>query len=283
MATVTDLTRDAVARLQQAGITEADLDARALVAHALGLDRISLALHGGRDVSANQFDHLQELLSRREAREPLAHIVGERGFWSLTLSVSKDVLDPRPDSEVLIEQSLKHLSNQQGRYLIADVGTGSGALLLALLAELPGARGLGLDISQPALEVARQNAARNQLQARAQFRQSSWLAEAGNELFDLIISNPPYIASSVIGSLEPEVRDYEPRLALDGGPDGLDAYRALIPQAQARLKQGGMLCLEIGFDQQQPVMALMQQAGFARVTCGADLGGNPRCVSGIIT
>ena len=215
-------------------------------------------------------------LARRCAREPMSHILGVREFWSLDFAVTAAVLDPRPDSETLIEAALAELPDRTRAWRILDLGTGSGCLLLALLSELPSATGLGIDASARALGVALANAARLGLAARAQFAERDWRHGIEGR-FDVIVANPPYIPSGAIDALQPEVARYEPRTALDGGPDGLDAYRVILPALPRHLAEGGLAVLEVGDGQAAAVAEMAQNAGFT-VTIRRDLGARERCV-----
>ena len=201
------------------------------------------------------------------------------GFWKIMLRVTPDVLTPRPDTETILDVVLPAFEEAQ-RFSVLDLGVGSGALLLAILAERPGARGLGVDVSEEALAVARENAANLGLASRAALLRSDWTAGLDEASFDLVVSNPPYIASADIADLAPEVRDHEPRLALDGGADGLDAFRVLAPQILRVLKDGGLFAVEIGADQSAAVEKLFTQAGALEVKTVKDLAARDRVVTG---
>ncbi len=251
-----------IAQLKSAGIEEAAVDLR----HIL--------------LTAPDEAAVDAMVTRRASREPLSHILGGKPFWTLDLKVTPDVLTPRSDTETLVETVLKQTGDKKTALKLADFGTGSGAILLALLSELPNADGLGIDISESALAVARENAVRNGLANRAIFRAGNWAGGLADESLDIAVSNPPYIASAVLETLEPEVRDHEPRIALDGGEDGLCIYHILLPQLFRVLKPGGLMAVEIGYDQVEPVMALAEQAGFADIALARDLGRQPRLVFG---
>ena len=263
-----------------AGIDSPEADARVLMSVALKLSRAELIARCDRELDRNEAAALSALVARRLNREPVARIVGEKEFWSLPLRVTPDVLVPRPETETLVEAALDHLDHaglRNEELRILDIGTGSGALLLALLNELPQARGVATDISSAALAVARSNAERLELAARCQFVACN-IAEPLNDRFDLIVSNPPYIARAGIASLEPEVRSFDPRLALDGGTDGLDAYRAISASAPDRLAPTGRLIVELGIGQERAVGALVEAAGMAIKKVLADLSGIPRAM-----
>lgn len=247
------------------------LDAELLMAHAAGMARGDLLLRLGDMETPEAF---VALIDRRLAREPVSHITGRRDFWTLELTVTPDVLTPRPDTETLIEAAVAHFAGTPGPGRILDLGTGSGALLLAALDQWRGATGLGVDISPAALEVARGNAERCGLAENAVFRQGDWFTGI-DECFDLILANPPYIATGT--ALPPEVGEHEPALALFAGADGLDAYRTLAPGLAARLAPGGMAAIEIGFDQQDSAARLFVAQGLT-ISVLTDLAGRPRCI-----
>ncbi|MGC2777563.1 MAG: peptide chain release factor N(5)-glutamine methyltransferase [Bradyrhizobium sp.] len=277
--------RALAARFAAVALDSPELDARLLVGHALQLDLTGLVTHGSRGLSPEQAQHLETLAGRRLSGEPVARILGLKEFWGLPLRLSADTLVPRPDTETVVALALEHLSvggAPNHRLRIADLGTGSGAILLALLSELPQAEGIGTDISIGALLIARENARTLGLAHRAGFVACSYAAALADP-FDLIVSNPPYIASSDIGGLAIDVRAHDPHRALDGGPDGLDAYRALIPQAAGLLAPGGALIVEVGMGQSSDVAALMVAAGLGadQTTIRADLAGIPRAVMGL--
>ena len=276
--------RALAARLKSAAAVEsAELDARILTGHALGLDLTGLISAAQRQLTRDESTRLEEFARRRLAGEPVARIIGEKEFWGLPLQLSSATLVPRPDTETVVELALELL--RAGGHLyrplrIADLGTGSGAILLALLSELPAAQGFGTDISQDALQTAGANAARAGLSYRATFIACDY-ASGLTGSFDLIVSNPPYIRSADIDGLAVEVRNHDPLAALDGGADGLDAYRALIPQAAGLLGPGAALVVEAGQGQSGPIEALMTTAGLTPATAPkADLAGIPRAVAG---
>ena len=246
------------------------LDAELLLAHALGVSREAMLL-GNLDAAVPPA--FAPLLARRMAHEPLAYITGTRDFWTITLHVAPGVLIPRPDSETLIEAALAHFG-KAGPKRVLDLGTGSGALLLAALTEWPDAGGLGIDASVGGLAIARQNAAALGLSDRANFRRGNW-AEGITEQFDLILCNPPYVEAAA--ALPRDVRDYEPASALFAGVDGLDDYRQIIPQLPALIAPGGIACLEIGYTQAGAVSALVELVGL-KVQLKHDLAGHPRCL-----
>ena len=274
--------RGLAARLKSAGIDSAELDARLLVGAALGLDLTGMVRQAARRLSADEALRLETFAARRLAGEPVARILGLREFWGLSLRLSAATLVPRPDTETVVEYALELLradgiANRALR--IADLGTGSGAILLALLSELPTAQGVGTDISAAALQTAGGNAARLGFASRAKFVRCDF-ASALSGGFDLIVSNPPYVRSADIVGLAPEVRDHDPHLALDGGADGLDAYRALITQAAGLLVPGAALVVEAGHDQATQIEALMTKADLTLAgPPKADLAGVRRAVA----
>jgi release factor glutamine methyltransferase len=281
--TVEAARRALTARFKAASIDCAELDARTLVGAVLGLDLTGLISAAGRLLNPNESIRLDEFARRRLGGEPVARILGAREFWGLPLTLSAATLVPRPDTETVVELALEVLRANPApdrRLRIADLGTGSGAILLALLSELPGAVGLGTDISVAALETARSNAVHLGLADRAVFIACDY-ASALSGPFDLIVSNPPYIRSADIAGLATEVRNFDPPRALDGGRDGLDAYRALIPQAARLLAPHGALVVEVGQGQHGDVGALMAAAGLApEGDAKADLAGIRRAVAG---
>jgi release factor glutamine methyltransferase len=266
-------------RLEAAGVDGPVIDARLLLEAAAGASRTDILNDPHRKLSDEQALTLDGYLARREAREPVSHILGRKGFWTIELKVTPDVLTPRPDTETLVGGLLKTLPENQPADIL-DLGVGSGAILLALLTERPLAHGVGVDISLAALEVARENAALLKLEDRAVFLHAQWTEGQPDGAFDIVVSNPPYIPSGDIAGLEPEVAQREPRLALDGGADGLEAYRTLAPQILRVLKPGGRFALEIGHDQGAAVRDLMERAGAEDITVIGDLGGRDRAVFG---
>jgi len=282
-STVEAARRALTARFKSGSIESAELDARILVGEALGLDLTGLIAAAHRPLTSDESLRLENFANQRLSGEPIARIVGYKEFWGLALKLSPATLVPRPDTETVVELSLEMLQAvpEQDRPLrIADLGTGSGAILLALLSELPGAYGVGTDISVAALRTARANAAALELADRAGFIACDYAAALSGP-FDLVTSNPPYVRSSDIAGLAVEVRDHDPFGALDGGADGLDAYRKLIPQAAALLAQQGALVVEAGHGQSDDVQRLMTAAGLTLERhAKADLAGVRRAVAG---
>ncbi|WP_092169989.1 peptide chain release factor N(5)-glutamine methyltransferase [Bosea sp. OK403] len=270
-----DARRNLAARLRGAGVETAALDARILVEVAMGenadldpLQPLDVAMLG----------RLDGFATRRLAGEPVWRILGEREFWSLPFRLSPATLEPRPDSETIVEAALGVLAERRDQAIsILDLGTGTGCLLVALLSECKAARGVGIDLSQEACETAAGNAERNGVGARAFFRQGDWMAGL-SERFDLIVSNPPYIPAGDIAGLDAAVRVYDPLRALDGGADGLVAYRALAAGLPQRIAPGGAVVLEIGAGQEADVVAIMEAVGLVHRGSRRDLGGHPRAL-----
>lgn len=271
------LVRDLAARFAAVGIDSARLDARLLVAEVLGCAPDRVALSPEMALSSEQSARLEGLAVRRAAREPMSHILGRRGFWTLNLKVTADTLDPRGDTETLVEAVLARIPDRSAPLRVVDFGTGTGAILLALLSELPNATGLGVDISPPALAVARENANAHGLDSRTAFRHADW-GRGLDERFHVIVSNPPYIPDQDIDGLDPEVAAYESRLALAGGEDGLECYRVLVPQMARLLASGGIAAVEVGVGQASTVVALFTASGLGGAAVERDLAGIERCV-----
>lgn len=274
--TAAEAVRAATRRLSDAGIPNPLWEARHLLCDAEGLTAEDLLL--APDRLLRDAARYEDWIARRASGEPMARISGRRSFRGLDFAVSRETLDPRPDSEALVEATLDLLP-QAACARIADLGTGSGCLLLALLWERPGCRGLGLDLSEGALRTARFNAQRLGLAERVCFVRGSWAAALRTGGIDLLIANPPYIRRDEIPELPREVREFDPPLALDGGADGLDAYRAILADASRCLRADGVLALEIGWDQGTAVCALAEQAEFENVSLHRDLGGRDRVVT----
>ncbi|GAA0870226.1 peptide chain release factor N(5)-glutamine methyltransferase [Brevundimonas basaltis] len=268
----------ATARLKAGRIDSPSIDARLLLEVAAGCSRTDILTDPYRAVTPAQQTGLDALLERRLRREPVSRILGKKGFWKIMLNVTPDVLSPRPDTEALLDVVLLAYPPNKAFEMI-DLGTGSGAILLAVLAERVGARGVGTDISFEALAVARENATNLELDNRATFLRTEWAAGFGDHSFDVVVSNPPYIPSGDIPGLDPEVRDHDPHLALDGGPDGLQAYRDLAPEIMRILRPGGLFAVEIGWDQGPQVKALFEAAGFTDVIVVKDLSERDRVVT----
>jgi release factor glutamine methyltransferase len=261
-----------------AGIEDADVDARVLAGHALHLDRARLISQSDRVLEAREVNAISGLAARRLKREPVSRILGRKEFWSLALAVMPDVLVPRPETETVVEGALDFVVRgglRMEKLRILDIGTGSGALLVALLNELPNSTGIGTDISRAALEAARINVTQFGFESRCSLIACDMAAGVQGQ-FDLVVSNPPYVARGDIRSLAPEVRDYDPIMALDGGDDGLAAYRSISADAKRLLAQGGRLFVELGAGQEPAVRKLFTNAGLAVGVARNDLAGTPR-------
>lgn len=277
IVTVETAVADAAARLSKAGILDARREARLLVAVALGWGPARVLGFPEAELGAPAGDRLEALLKRRSAREPISRMLGHREFWSLRFELSPDTLDPRPDSETLIEAALAALGDRSHAYRVLDFGTGTGCLLLALLSELPAAVGTGTDISEGALRTARRNAAALGLGGRARFVRGHWGGGLSGE-WDVILANPPYIASDEIDRLSPEVAKFDPRRALDGGADGLGAYRALAPAIARLLAPNGIAAVEVAAGRSKLAAEIMAGAGLALRGIRHDLSGVDRCL-----
>jgi release factor glutamine methyltransferase len=266
-----------VRRLREAGVPDPARDARWLLAHAMGIAPDRLTLHLPDDLPPEAAARFGAALDRRCKRQPVSQITGTRLFLGRAFNVTPDVLDPRPETETLVLAALEQPFSR-----VLDLGTGSGCILLSLLAENPAATGLGVDLSEAALKVAERNAKVLGVADRANLCQSDWF-HAVTDTFDLIVSNPPYIDDAVWQTLDPEPRLWEPKTALTPGPDGLAPYRLIAERAPAHLAPGGRLLVEIGYDQGPSVATLFQTAGFADVAILPDMDGRDRCVRGIWT
>lgn len=260
--------------LEAAGVEEPTFDARLLLEKGAGVRRADILTDPRRELSETQVRAVAELVARRVQREPMSHILGVKGFRDIVLAVSKDVLTPRPETELLVQLAVNALAPERPARVL-DLGVGSGAILAAILHERPLASGLGVDASEAALLVAQSNLEALGLAGRAQLRQGDW-GEGLAERFDVIVANPPYIASGDIDALAPEVARYEPRLALDGGADGLDAYRALMPHVRRLLSAEGLAIFEIGAGQEEAVRAIIAGAGLKPLQIYLDLARIPR-------
>jgi release factor glutamine methyltransferase len=263
-------------RLKQADVCSPELDARLLTQAACNCSEIEMIREPGKKLTDAEMAVLAGFEERRLAREPVSRILGRREFWGLSFLVTPDTLDPRPDSETLVETALGLIGGDESPLLL-DLGTGTGCLLIALLHERQDARGIGLDLSQKALEIAKRNAVDLGVDARASFRHGGWSEDLGAR-FDLVISNPPYIPASDIAGLDAEVRDHDPRLALDGGGDGLDAYRAIGIALPGLLAPLGHAVIELGQGQGDAVSAIFEAAGLDVSGIVSDLGGVPRAL-----
>lgn len=265
----------AIARLSAVGVDNPRMDARLLLCHSACLELANIIVDPNVVLADECFRKFETLVERREKREPVSHLIGEREFWSLPFIVTADVLDPRPASETLIEAALDHVRDRSEPVSVLDLGTGSGCLLIAILSELPGARGVGVDTSEAALVIARRNAEKNLVDDCTTFVSSSWGRSVSGS-FDLILSNPPYISESERDDLEPEVAMYEPASALFAGKDGLSAYREVAPDILRLLNPDGVAAIECGRDQMTTVIEIFDDAGLRHVETRCDLDGIER-------
>ena len=275
-----DVLAEARGRFAEAGLDDPATEARILVSGLIGLSAAQLVSKGSTAIETGQAEAIRAAIVRRLAHEPIHRILGEREFYGLSLRLSPATLEPRPDTEILVDAILPHAKALATAYRdihILDLGTGTGAICLALLYECPGAIGTGSDISLEALKTAAANAERNGLGERFQTIRSDWF-EGISGGFHVIVSNPPYIASSVIATLAPEVTNFDPPAALDGGADGLDAYRAIAADAARFLHRDGVLGLEIGYDQRVAVTRIFEGAGFFLAESVRDYGRNDRAL-----
>lgn len=274
----TDLLRRSRSVLKEANIATPDLDARLLFEHATGLSRLDLVRDPKTPVPEEKVAALHALLARRIAGESVHRILGWREFHGLRLALSPDTLEPRPDTEILVDAALpfvRAIADAKGQCRVLDLGTGTGAIALAILAVEPHAHATATDIAPGALATARANAEAHGLSDRLETIEADWMQNVAGQ-FDAILSNPPYIRADDIPRLAPDVRDHDPLRALDGGTDGLDAYRAIAADAAAHLASGGVVGVEIGYDQADSVEAIFAEAGYRTIGRHRDLGGNDR-------
>lgn len=261
--------------LDAAGVSGAALDSRLLTGGLLALSTAQMITGGDRDIGADDVGRVRAAMARRAAGEPVHRILGRRAFHGVSLALSPATLEPRPDTEALVDLALSLVPSLPQPLRILDLGTGTGAILLALLQEIAEARGLGIDISAEAVATASANAAANGMSSRAEFAVSDWFAAVPGT-FGLIVSNPPYIPSGEIGGLQKEVRLHDPAAALDGGPDGLEPYRVIAASARGHLAEGGVIAVEHGFDQAAAVAAIFADHGFCPLARARDHGGHDR-------
>ncbi len=278
MRTLADAIAEARARFAQAGLPDAAIEARLLVGGLLKLSQTQAFVGGDQALTEEECAVIRDAVTRRLKREPVHRILGSREFYGMDLLISRETLEPRPDTEVLVDAMLPHLQrivSRKGSARVLDLGTGTGAILLALLNACLSASGVGSDISDDALVTVTKNSERLNVGSRFTAVRSSWFDQISGR-FDIIVSNPPYIPTDVISKLEPEVRDYDPRAALDGGADGLNPYRDIAARADGFLEAGGLVGLEIGFDQKTAVTDIFTSAGFILAQAERDYGGNDR-------
>lgn len=275
--TLSAMLRSAAEDLRKAGVPDAMSDARVLAATALGITREDMLREPHQETDHAELAAFADMIARRCGREPVSRIVGAREFRSLAFRLGPDTLDPRPDSEIIVEAAVAYGERIPAPVRVLDIGTGTGCLLLAVLNELPGAVGIGTDIAEGAVEIAALNADEHNLSGRTTFVRTNW-TDGIEDGFDVILSNPPYIETAEIATLAPEVSDYDPVTALDGGPDGLVAYRDLAGRLARSLAPEGVAVIEIGAMQSQAVTQIFALAGFPLVEIRHDFGGHPRCL-----
>ncbi|MEQ1790050.1 MAG: peptide chain release factor N(5)-glutamine methyltransferase [Rickettsiales bacterium] len=270
--------RWAVLKLQQERIGTASLDGRILLEHVLGVNREQLLFLLDLPITPAQYTRLKILVDKRAQRQPIAQLIGKREFWGMNFVVSNDTLDPRPDSETLIEYVLERISNRADVLRVLDLGTGTGCLLLAMLSELPAAKGVGVDYCDKALLVAKENAmALGFAGGRTQFIRSDWCGQLEGE-FDIILANPPYIPTAIIPTLDPEVSEFEPMLALDGGDDGFNCYRKIMKDLPKIMAKNGFVAFELGMGQQRGLEEIALANNLKTVGVRQDLSGVARCI-----
>jgi release factor glutamine methyltransferase len=278
--TIAGAVNDLAAAFGAAGLDTPRLDARLLIAETLKLDPAQVFARGDEHIDADQAAALEAIKSRRLAHEPVGRILGRREFYGREYLLGPATLEPRPDSETLVDAALKHRRVKQPARIL-DLGAGTGCLLLSILGEWPEATGIGVDLSHDAVDVARTNAERLDLASRAVFQTGDWCAGLACD-FSMIVSNPPYIATAELAALAPEVQLFDPRLALDGGGDGLAAYRAFLPKLADHLAPGGVVLLEVGIDQADSVAMLCMKQGFRKTAFHRDLAGIARVVEATV-
>lgn len=266
-----------IEQLRSAGVDTPDLDARIILEERAGIEWSDIIGKGGEDIAPKYLVEIEVDVQRRISGEPLSRIYGKREFWGLEFELSSETLDPRPDTETLIEAVLSAYKGQKPPQTIIDLGTGTGCILISLLSEWPESTGIGVDKSEKAIETAEQNAENHELSSRVMFQKGDWW-QGIEQKFDLIVSNPPYIKNQVIKTLSKEVQNHDPILALDGGNDGLDAYRQIFLQLSHRLNEGGKAFFEIGFDQEDDLMRLAEESRIRVKHVHRDLAGQPRVV-----
>ncbi|MCP4394066.1 MAG: peptide chain release factor N(5)-glutamine methyltransferase [Alphaproteobacteria bacterium] len=288
MKTAGELIKSISKQLSDAEIDNSDLDAKLLVAHVCEVEPNTLYSGSELEVSADNEHLIIKLVQRRLSKEPVYRIIGKREFWSLEFELSEGTLDPRPDSETIVEAVLESIQDKSSSLNIIDLGTGTGCLLLSVLSELSNARGIGVDVSENAVETAKKNSMNLGLGDRCKIVNSSWendnfsdvVIDAINGRYDIVISNPPYICSQDIERLDEEVKDYDPLKALDGGEDGFDAYRVLVEKSYDILQSGGKIFFEVGIGQSEMLLKMLAEKGFEGCGIKHDLVGIDRCVFG---
>lgn len=277
MPSILHALKEASSLLQTAKVDTPSLDSRILLEYVTGKSRETITGYPETELTDTEYKNFLALIERRAAREPVSHLIGKREFFGLEFKVTRDTLDPRPDSETLIEQALKLFPDKQSPLRILDLGTGTGCLLLTLLSQFPQATGIGVDIHPPALAIAKENSINLGLEKRTRFVLQCW-AQGIDEQFDLIITNPPYIKKADLPLLQPEVFLHEPHIALEAGEDGLACYRAIAPTIAPLLKDDGFVILEFGHKQENPLSALLTEHHLETIAYGSDLASIIRCI-----
>lgn len=278
---LSDILADASFRLRSSGIQSNSLDARLLLSFVLGYSQEKLLANPDLLINKKRQDDFQKLVKRRAEREPISQLIGKREFFGQDFTVNSSVLDPRPDSEVLVESVLEYFPDTRSNLKLLELGVGSGCLILSILGKFPNFSGVAVDIKQEALEVAKTNSKLLKLSERIKFIRSDWFAKLKKDIvgFDLIISNPPYIPTAQISDLQPEIVKYEPRIALDGGLDGLECYRKISKEVSFFLKDSGYLFIEIGFNQEHSITKIFEfESGLKLISSKKDLSGITRCL-----
>jgi len=273
------LLKSIIKRLTNSGVNTAEIDARLLLAYSLGVSKTGLVLNNEKAFDNSKMLNLYEMVDRRCNREPVSRIIGKREFWSMEFDLSPETLDPRHDTEIIIDTALYLQEKDSLNFTkLLDLGTGSGCILLSLLSEIKMAIGYGVDISFGAIKTAKRNSDKLGFANRTYFFVGNWIDSIQGK-FDLVVCNPPYIKLSEIYTLEPEVRNYDPMFALSGGQDGLDSYRHILSDLTRVLVKNGKIVLEIGYDQKESVESMLQSVGFAEIQSHKDLSGTFRCIS----
>ena len=278
MPTLAQIIQQTAAKLKDSAISDFSMEARLLIAHAFGFGSVEMITRDSMQISKDQAGYLNGLIDRRIAGESIGRIAGKKEFYGLPFSLSEEVLEPRADTEILVDEVLNDYRMRDNRPVkILEMGTGSGAIIVSLLANIPHAQAIASDISDEALNIALKNARNNQVCDRVGFIKSDWSKGIG-EFFDVIVSNPPYIRSAIVETLASEVKNHDPLLALDGGEEGLDAYQSIFTRCSSKLNKNGKLYLEIGYDQAESVVDLAHKTGWQFVRLAKDLGNNDRVV-----
>jgi len=278
--TLTEIKRALISQFHEAGMETPDLDARVLLMSATGFTHTDLITRDKEVFPADKIELISNYAARRIAGEPVDHIVGYREFYGREFKVSKDVLSPRPETEMLVDSALDILKDKH-RARILDLGTGPGAIMISILAEALKVEGVAVDVSGAALGIAQENAVTHNVSDRLTFLQGSWFTPVSGR-FDIILSNPPYITAVAMEALDTEVKGFDPDLALRGGEDGLAAYRSIIDEATQHLTPDGILLFEIGYDQGQSVSDLLSKADFTDISVHKDLSGHDRMIKAVL-